>query len=148
MFQLDDKYLQLISGALVLLCLLFFANLVYERHQDRQSQFKATDAEALQSKIAKMEEKTSELKKAAELNPVWKNWAKAKDISKTVGLHLTPSKKNKNSRQVWVGTLSGDPLLVLATAKKIQQEVAAQLISMDYLKSSARLEIAVLGVDS
>ena len=145
---IEERYFKYITAAVVLVSCMICFSILKERYSEREARFQQLDSQSLDSKITQVKKKTKELRKAAQLNPVWENWRIAKDIASSAGLTLTTSKDSQKSRQIWVGTLSGGPILVLAVAQRIQQKIAAQMIKMDYMSSSARLEIAILGTDS
>lgn len=127
---------------------LVLVNLVHERHQVRQMRLKQLDEKALVSKIKRVEKKTKALKKAAQLHPVWDNWQAAQDVAEQFSIKLTavPEHKSRN-RNTWVGSMNGEPLLVLATAKRIQEKVASEVLTIDYMGSRVRLGLAVYGTD-
>lgn len=135
---------------IVALCILglVLANVVYDRHQERQKRLKKLDEKSLVAKIAKVEKKTKALKKAAQLHPVWENWQLAQDVANEFDVKLSPSPEHRGrNRNTWVGSMNGSPLLILATAKRIQEKVASQILTIDYMGSRARLEMAVYGTD-
>lgn len=132
------------------LCVIGFilVNSVVGRHQERQQRLKKLDEKSLVSKIEKVEKKTIALKKAAQLHPVWENWQLAQDVAAQFDIKLSPLPDHRGrNRHTWVGSMNGEPLLVLATAKRIQEKLASEVLAIEYMGSRARLDLAVYGTD-
>lgn len=144
----QEKISNAASAALVLLVLTVLSAVVIQRYSERNKELAQLDELSLETEIEEVQQETLTLRNAAQLHPVWKNWAQAKKIAKTYGLTLKSSKtKERIHRNTWVGMLSGDSLLVLAVAKKIQSRVAAEIISYQHLGTQGKLSIAVLGTE-
>lgn len=137
-----------ITGVALVFLMGMVITIVHERHDGRQMRLTQLDEVSLEQKIVKVQNKTSALQKAAQLHPVWTNWRQAKDVAQRYGVDLVPLENNKKrNRNTWVGTLTGEPLVILAVAKRIQESVASELLSLDYMGSRARIEISVFGTD-
>ena len=135
-----------LAGLIGVTVLLIF--IVFQRFEERDRRLAQLDEGNLKTEITDVQAQTQALRQAAQLNPVWKNWAQAKQIANTYGLDLMTSQGTGRPKDnTWVGTLRGDSLTVLAVAKRIQSKVAAEIINYHHLGESSTLEIAVLGTD-
>lgn len=145
----QEKMTSTVSAAVLAIVFLILTFIVINRHENREARLAQLDEQSLEHRIVQVKEKTQALRNAAQLHPVWKNWAQAKKIAKEYGLELSASKSDgRRNRSTWVGTINGDSLLVLAVAKQIQEKIASEVVSYQHMGSRARLDIAVLGTDS
>ena len=124
-------------------------DVVYSRHIERESRLHALDQQELATKIRKLEQTTTYFNNTQALSPVWVNWNKAKDIAQEFGVTLRPTKNDRSTtHNIWSGQLTGDGLTVLAVAKRIQQQVAAELGVLHYLGSKAQIDVSIIGARS
>lgn len=145
----QNKITKILSVCVIGFTFIGLSTIVFNRYENRQIRLTQLDEHSLEQRIVQVQGETQALRNAAQLHPVWKNWAEAKKIAQEYGLELTAAQSSgRINRSTWVGTISGDALLVLAVAKKIQEEIASEVVTYHYMGSKAKLDIAVLGTEA